>query len=101
MRLNKRQAIFLFGSIIWFVLGSFAWAEELEHKWGLGILGGFASFAGEISSVNELEGEIGGLFTASAMTQLNQYISYGLGIEWNRHKLSRGILSFGNASSAK
>ena len=99
MNINRSRSVLLFGCIIWFVYGSFAWGQEQEYKWGLGLLGGFASFTGEISDVNDLEGEIGGLFSASAMTQLNKYISYGLGVEWNRHKLTRGTLSFGNAST--
>ena len=99
MRFDRSRAVLLFGSIIWLFCVSFAWAEEPEHQWGLGILGGFAAFTGEISTANDLEGEIGGMFTALAMTKFNKYISYGLGVEWNRNKLSKGTLSFGNAST--
>ncbi len=99
MRFNRSIYLVFFGIfiILWGVSG--AGAEDLEPNWGIGFRGGFSSFMKEISSANQLEGEIGGVFNAVAVYELTDSISFGLEVDWESHKLSRGTLGYGKTSS--
>ncbi len=84
-------------SILWGV--SDVMAQNNQHKWGVGVRGGFSAFMQEISSANQLEGEIGGVFNGVAVYELTDSISFGLEIDWDSHRLTKGSLSYGRASS--
>ena len=100
MRLRQSIVLILLGNIIFFgCLASGAGAEEAQHSWGIGIRGGFSSFAKEISNVNELEGETGGVFNGLAIYELTDSLSFGLEVEWDQHAISKGTLSYGKVAS--
>jgi hypothetical protein len=87
---------------LWTLLGwaSCADAEERYHPWSVGLRGGPSILTQDAVGNENIEGQVGPIFSGVLLYDLNKYVSLGLEAEWEQHKIDQAALTLGKASAA-
>jgi len=83
--------------LLMFLWDTSAWAQQDKIlKWGIGVRGGIGILTQDIFE-GVSKGEPGPAISGEVFTFINNYLSVGVNIEWNTHKVKKGTLDRGEA----
>ena len=73
------------------------WAQQDKIlKWAIGVRGGIGILTQDMLEGSS-KGELGPAISGEVFTFINNYLSVGVNIEWNTHKVKKGTLDRGEA----
>jgi len=86
---------------LWILFGgaTCADAEERYHVWSAGLRGGPSFITQDPVSSANIEGQLGPIFNGVILYDLHKYVSLGLDVEWEQHKIDQAALTLGDASA--
>ena len=86
---------------LWILFGGVtcADAEERYHVWSAGLRGGPSFITQDPVSSANIEGQLGPIFNGVILYDLHKYVSLGLDVEWEQHKIDQAALTLGDASA--